>query len=229
VKIGIRWFNSSMRIIPAILTNERKDFQQKLDIASQFTSYVQVDVMDGQFVPNESLLPRAFYYLDFHNISFEAHLMVAASHLEYIIQSLKSFSHCKRIYVHAEALRADEDMRYMLNRIIDQNQEAGIALNPETQWQTISPYLSKVDAVLFMGVNPGFYGSEFQESVLKKVASFQVESEWNGTISWDGGANAQTIPNILEAGATDIAVGSAIMKAEDPQQAFTKLQTISDT
>jgi len=214
-----------MRIIPAVLTNERDDFQQKLDAVKDVVSHVQVDIMDGKFVPNKSLLPRAFAYAEFHELTFEAHLMVREEQWDYLIQSLKSFERCERIYVHYEAAPEKERLRRALNLIREQGQEAGLALNPKTEWTVVTPFLKKLDAVLFMGVTPGFYGSEFQPDVLEKVRSFSEAHGNDVTIGWDGGADTDTLPAIVDAGAEDIAVGSALFKAENVEEAYEEMRS----
>ncbi len=213
-----------MRIIPAILTNDRDDFQAKIERAKKISSYVQIDIMDGKFVPNVSLFPRSFAYAEFYGLEFEAHLMVKEEQWEYLIQSLKTFENCRRIYIHYEVASDSDSLRRALNLIESQGQEPGIALNPKTSWQEVVPCLKKLDALLFMGVNPGFYGSEFQPEVLDNVRTFLEAHRGEITVGWDGGADANTLPRIVDAGAEDIAVGSALFGAEDIERAYEELK-----
>ncbi|PSO44719.1 MAG: hypothetical protein BRC23_00425 [Parcubacteria group bacterium SW_4_49_11] len=215
-----------MRLIPAILTDKREDFQQKLDAVNDLVSHVQVDIMDGEFVPNTSLFPRSFAYATFSSLTFEAHLMIEGHQWNYLIQSLKTFEACTRIYLHWEAAPDMDTMRWALNLIRRQGQEAGVALNPHTQWEAIVPCLKNLDAVLFMGVEPGFYGSEFQPEVLEHVRSFSQTHGDGITLGWDGGADQTSLPDIVEAGATDVAVGSALFKAENVAEAYAELERI---
>ena len=74
--------------------------------------------------------------------------------------------------------------------------------------------LEEVDLVLFMTVNPGFGGQKFIHSVLPKVkqlADIIRERNLPIEIEIDGGVNEETIIPCVEAGATILVAGSAIL------------------
>lgn len=215
-------------IIPAILATNKADFLALLESARSYTDYIQIDFMDGQFVSSRSVLPREIFYENYDGLSFEAHLMVTKDRLEEFINGLKNFEACKRIYIHREISEDEVEIRTFLNMIIDTGKEAGLVLNPGTAVDEVVMHLRhKLSAYMVMGVEPGHYGSEFQESSLDLLRELKEKMpEFEGDFAWDGAANEETIPSIFAAGANRVAVGSAIAKADKPQEAYTKLSNL---
>ncbi len=212
------------RIVPAILTDNKKDFNQKIEICKKFTDYVQIDIMNNTLTSSKSVLPKDFFYTDFGDLKFEAHIMADKKSSEEIIASLKSFPSCVRIIIHKEATESLEELRQLLNQIKDIGKEVGVAINPDTDIREVGKVVKKISTVLFMGVNPGFYGSKFKSEVLDKVIDFKERYTLSELeISWDGGVNKETIPQILESGAESIAVGSAIFNSENPELEYKNL------
>lgn len=215
-------------IIPAILATNKADFRALLESARSYTDYVQIDFMDGEFVSSRSILPREIFYEDYEGLSFEAHLMVSKDRLEEFINGLKNMPACKRIYIHREISEDEVEIRTFLNMIIDTGKEAGLVLNPGTPVDEVVIHLRhKLSAYMVMGVKPGFYGSEFEDSSLELMQELrEILPEFEGDFAWDGAATEDTIPQIIAAGATQVAVGSAITKADSPEEAFTKLSNL---
>lgn len=214
-------------IIPAILTNSKQEFKQYLSLAKQMTDYIQIDIMDGVFVESVSLKPREFFYEDFGEIKVEIHIMANFNNTQDIIESLKSFDICKRIVVHQEICTSLEQLRQLVNQIKGINKEVSIALNPDTDIRDIGKVVKKIEGVQFMGVTPGFYGSPLQEKVYAKVTEFvERYTMYEGDISWDGGVNIDTIPQVIASGVDHIAIGSAIFKTNDPVAMYKKFITL---
>ena len=143
-----------------------------------------------------------------------------------------------RAFVHAEIKKP---LAPLLKKIKSYGWEAGIALNPDTEWETLeslfpSPGLRppspagrgvggegiKADCVLFMTVYPGQNGAPFQPQVIPKIKNFHAAYP-NIPIEVDGGVNAKTLPLLLKVGVTRLAVGSAIWSASNPLTAYKKL------
>jgi len=80
-----------------------------------------------------------------------------------------------------------------------------------------------VDTVMFMAVNPGFYGAPFVPAVMDKIRELRARRPFLN-IGVDGGINMGTALLAKDAGADFVCVGSAIFKAADPAQAYCQLQ-----
>jgi ribulose-phosphate 3-epimerase len=90
--------------------------------------------------------------------------------------------------------------------------KAGLALNPGTPWQVAEPLLDQLDLILVMSVNPGFGGQKFIASQLEKIATLRGLIDGAGldiTLEVDGGVNADTIGDVVSAGATALVAGTA--------------------
>lgn len=200
-------------IVPALLTQDIAELSRMITACSEFTDFVQIDVMDGVLVPSTSVAPHDIFTLH-PLIAHEAHVM-AVDPLEWITPF--AAIGCERFIFHQEC---PLDPAAVIDAIEASGMKAGIALNPDTPVESIIPVIDRVDAVLFMSVHPGFYGAAFIPAVLDKVAS--LRSRYPKKIfGIDGGIKLEHVPAVTKSGINYICVGSAIMKASQPQKAYT--------
>ena len=118
---------------------------------------------------------------------------------------------------------ATDDLARVLEEMKKYPFQRAVAINPPTSVSRIAPHIKGLDAVLVMSVNPGFQQQEFIADVLPKMSEIRTLRE-DITIGLDGGINENNIQKVFEAGADYVAVGSAVMKAEDPALALRKLE-----
>jgi len=205
-----------IKIIPAVLTDDPKKLEEYIRQTETFTDYVQIDVMDGIFVPSKSIVADDLAKIK-TNIFLEAHLMIKDP-----IKHIEDFKNagCKRIVFHFEATN---EVETTIQKIKDLNLTVGIAINPETKIEVLDPFLNKIDSVLFLSVNPGFYGSPFIPEVLNKVKEFKKKN-FTMNVSIDGGIKVDNIVEVAQTGLNSICVGSAIFKAPDQGEAFRSLE-----
>jgi ribulose-phosphate 3-epimerase len=91
---------------------------------------------------------------------------------------------------------------------------AGVAINPGTPLVMLEEALPYVDHVLVMTVNPGFGGQSFITSMPRKISRLQqmlTVANSDPVIQVDGGIAPDTIRSVVEAGATSIVAGSALI------------------
>lgn len=209
-----------VRVIPAILAKTREEFLSKVDAVRNFASELQLDVMDGHFVPNTT-------WADIEEIKkmnlplFEAHLM--AENPGELIEAWAEAG-AKRIIFHFEAAA---DAGAVIKKIKSLGAEAGAAINPETPVTDIADFLGALDAVLVMGVNPGFSGQEFNPVATEKVAALRKINQ-NILIEVDGGVTMENAAELGAAGATGLVAANAIFSASDPKTAYEKLLKIAN-
>ncbi|MCL1885371.1 MAG: ribulose-phosphate 3-epimerase [Dehalococcoidia bacterium] len=209
------------RVVPAVLTDKTEHLERMLRQSEFFTDWVQVDIMDGLFVPSRSISVAEIAATK-TGISWEAHLMVQKP-MEYI-DSLAAAG-AKRVLVHYEAVK--EEAQNIAGRITATGMDAGLVLNPETQISVLSDgLLAQLDSVLFMAVHPGYYGAKFIPEVLDKINSFRrFYPDMN--VGIDGGVKPDNIAKIALSGANEICVGSAVFAQEDPAAAYHKLTELA--
>jgi ribulose-phosphate 3-epimerase len=109
-----------------------------------------------------------------------------------------------------------------LRKIRALGKKAYIAINPGTP--LFKEILPECDGVLVMSVNPGFAGQKFIPSVLSKIKD--LKSSFKGVIAIDGGINAQTAPEVINAGAQLLITGSYFYSAANPKKAVDLLKNL---
>ena len=203
-----------IQISPSILS---ADFSQlgneikKLEDAG--ADLINVDVMDGHFVPNLTIGPPVIKALKKNcSIKFDVHLMISPVH-KYIDTYANAGADI--ITIHPEAT---ENLSASINKIKELGKKAGVSLNPETKVSTIIDNLDKIDLVLIMSVNPGFGGQKFMPEVLEKIKKLkliQKEKNINFDIEIDGGINFENSKIAIEAGANILVSGTTIFKSNN--------------
>lgn len=205
-----------MRVTPAVLANDLPTFSNLVAVAETFTDYVQIDIMDGIFVPSTGINVSELAGVK-TVLKSEAHLMVAKP--EEWLEAVANFG-SEEVIFHYEAV-ADPAATVALLR--DTAWRAGLAVNPETPVAEFLKLADTVDTVMFMAVNPGFYGAPFVPAVMDKIRELRARRPFLN-IGVDGGINMGTALLAKDAGADFVCVGSAIFKAADPAQAYCQLQ-----
>lgn len=210
--------NRRTRIVPAILTDDPTALESMIRQAESFTDYVQIDIMDGQFVPSRSITWKHLADISI-NLSWEVHLMVLRPE-----EHLKDFQQAgaRKIIFHYEATSSPQKVISMAR---DLSLGAGLAVNPETAVAAILPLVDDVDSVLFLTVHPGFYGGKFLPEVMNKVAELR-RARPKLEIGVDGGIKENNIIQIASAGVDVIYVGSAIFLQPKPGESFRHLSAM---
>jgi len=169
---------------------------------------IQIDVMDGHFVPNLTFGPGVVKSLRKSvSLFLDAHLMIDNPH-----GFLEEFarSGANRIIVHQEVCK---DLPTVLRSIKKLKVEAGVAINPETPATAVEGILDLADCVQVMTVNPGFAGQRFMEDQLIKIQRLRREigqRNSKASIIVDGGVDPKTAPLAVRSGATVLVAGSSI-------------------
>ena len=175
--------------------------------------YIDVDVMDGHFVPNLTIGPPVIKALKKNcSIKFDVHLMISPVH-KYI--EAYSEAGADIITIHPEAT---EDLKASISKIKELKKKVGISLNPETKVSVIKDYLNQIDLVLIMSVNPGFGGQKFMPEVLDKIKELkdiQTKQKIDFDIEIDGGINFENSKIAIKAGANILVSGTTVFKSNN--------------
>lgn len=209
------------RVVPAILTDRSADLVFMLRRAELFTDWIQIDIMDGLFVPSMSITISDIAKSE-PKISWEAHLMV--NDPEKYVEDFH-LAGARRIVVHYEAVK--NSASDVIEHITSLGMGAGLAINPETPVTVLDDNLaSRLQSVLFLAVHPGFYGAKFIPEVLEKIRLFRRLCP-DVAIGIDGGIKAGNIKQVAQSGVNEICVGSAIFAQSDPSASFKDLTALA--
>ncbi len=200
-------------VIPAILVKSREDLLRRIGQVKGLVKEIQLDIMDGDFVPNRTIgladlkgLPDARY--EFHWMVRDPQRWIEAMpgpHMHLVhIETVSSFE-----MIEAAVRKAGGRL--------------GLALNPETPLESILPYVPRVKRVLVMTVHPGFSGQKYiteMEGKIKRLRSLYPKLD----IEVDGGVNLDTVAHAYSSGANILAAASAIFSQGDIKGAIDGLK-----
>ncbi|WP_137680575.1 ribulose-phosphate 3-epimerase [Aurantiacibacter suaedae] len=172
--------------------------------------WIHVDVMDGHYVPNLTIGPGVVKALRPHTQkTFDVHLMVSP-----VDMWIDEFAQAGAdiITVHPEA---GPHVHRSVQAIRAAGCKAGLSLNPGTPAKMLDYLYEEIDLVLVMSVNPGFGGQSFISSQLRKIEAIRQAIDKRGLdvlVEVDGGVNAETARQCIDAGADVLVAGSATFK-----------------
>jgi ribulose-phosphate 3-epimerase len=169
---------------------------------------IQIDVMDGRFVPDITFGPGVVRALrPLVSLPLDVHLMIVEPerHLEAFAEA-----GADRLIVHQEAT---PHLHRILQTIRGLEIDAGVSINPATPPLVLEEVLDLIDLIQVMTVNPGWGGQSFLHSQLDKIRRLKRMLRERGLdtpIGVDGGIDGTTAPLVVEAGATMMVSGSSI-------------------
>lgn len=203
-------------IAPSILSADFGRLNE--EIASvEMADIISVDVMDGHFVPNITVGMPVLKAIK-TQLPIECHLMIENPE-KYIEEFAKAGASI--ISVHFEATR--ENTAQVLTRIRELGCKASLAIKPATDVSEIEAFLPLMDAAVVMSVEPGFGGQSFLPSALPKIRRLR-ELKPDLDIIVDGGINAETAAQAVDAGANVLVAGSYVFGAQDRAAAIASLR-----
>lgn len=199
-----------MKISLSILDFDFSNLTNELEPLYSYIDYLHMDVMDGNFVPNLSFgIPIIKSLRKQTKVLFDTHLMIT-NPKDFINDFANAGSDL--ITFHYES---NSDVLQTIKAIKAKNKQVGLSIKPNTSLDVIKPYLSYLDLVLIMSVEPGFGGQKFMTSVIDKLRSLkELQKEYDFKIFVDGGINLDTISEVKDLCDTVI-VGSCIAKSTD--------------
>jgi ribulose-phosphate 3-epimerase len=203
-----------MEIIPAILAEKFEDGLRMLKQAESFAHYVQIDLMDGIFVPSQSFPAEEISHLH-TSLYFEIHLMAKDP---LALMTRINHSQVKKAIFHFESnVNPLDFIKQMKEREIT----TGLAIKPETPIDKVKVPLEQVDTLLFLTVEPGYYGSPLQPYVLKKIEEARHLFQ-DKRISVDGGVSLDNLKIFFKMGVDSVCIGSRIFLNGDPKENYRK-------
>jgi len=209
-------------ISPSILGGSFSNMEKIIkSLDNSKAEYIHFDVMDGDFVPNLTFGPQFISNLRQQTKKvFDVHLMINRVG-KFLDNYIKVGSDILTFH-----LEVEENLHDLIKEIKNNNIKAGIAIKPNTNWEEIKEYLSVIDQVIVMTVEPGFGGQSFmhdQVEKIKNISDYIEENNLKVDIEIDGGVNYETGRVCLDAGANILVAGSFLFNQENLTEATNEL------
>ncbi len=228
-------------IIPAIMPRNYEDLKNRVALVRGIVPLAQVDICDGVFVNNQTwpydemdndtsnfnrIMQEEEGMPFWEDIDFELDLMVTDA-----VENLATYMKLgpKRIVFHLEAIGDISEFKDFLEGLdtyIRDTVQIGVAINTTTPIEKIFPLVNHVDFIQCMGIERiGFQGEEFDEKVLEHIKTLK-EKYPDIIIAVDGAVNFDSAPELIDAGADRLVIGSAIFKSNDIKETVRMFETL---
>jgi ribulose-phosphate 3-epimerase len=196
---------SRIEIVPSILSADvGRLAEQVKEAEAAGADRIQVDVMDGHFVPNLTFGPAVVEAVRrATRLPIEAHLMVERPEL-----FIEAFAKAGATLIEVQ-VEATTSLYRTVQSIKEMGCKAGVAINPATPLEDLREILPYIDLVNVMTVEPGFGGQKFIEHSPDKISRLRAMVP-QMEIEVDGGIDARTAPLAVSAGATVLVAGNSV-------------------
>lgn len=205
-------------IIPAVIPQSFDYLEDTLASIRPFTNEVQIDIVDGVFVPFTSWPHKGGKIADLVTFTtdFDIEMDLMVKHPEEVLREYAETG-VKSIVIHLESV---SDFAIIQKEKANHGFKLGLSILNDSPLSLLEGYLEDADYVQLMGIAQiGSQGQPFDERVLDRIRELRAKSP-NLMISIDGSVNETTIPLLKEAGANRFVSGSAILKSSNPEETF---------
>lgn len=213
LKTNYKVYSTKSKIFPTVFSTNKKIFDQKFELLNNNFKNIQIDFMDGKFVPNKSVSVEYTPNLKNSKSEYEAHLMINNPKRLIDLVKQKGFS---RFIFHFESCKKNE-IELIVKECKKKKMKPILAINPNTEYSEYMPYLKHFKHIMFMGVIPGKEGQKLIKSVVEKIR----ETKYNHpglVIQIDGGVNLLTAKVLSTAGVSILNSGSFISSSSNPKK-----------
>lgn len=207
-------------VAPSILSADFANLDRDIQaVTAAGADWLHVDVMDGHFVDNITIgVPVVESLKKVSKIPLDVHLMIENPE-KYADAFIRAGADYLTFHVEASS-----DPEKLIEQIRANGAKPGITLRPRTDISKILPYVSLVDLVLVMTVEPGFGGQSFMMNQVVKIEQLRRlidENKYSCLIEVDGGVNDQTVAHCAQA---DVLVAGSYVFKNDLRKAIASLK-----
>ncbi len=217
-----------VEVSASILSLKNENVIQTLyNLETAGIDYFHIDVMDGEFVKNNTvnkMIEYCEYLNSISNLPLDVHLMV--KDVPSYISSFLVFEP-NIITFHLEAAQSKEQALEWIKFIKQYNVRVGISVKPDTKIEEVKDFLPFIHLVLVMTVEPGEGGQQIIPKTVEKIRALKQYVKAQGLevdIEADGGINAETADMVKQAGADILVSGSGIVKSNNYAEVVDKLK-----
>lgn len=208
---------------------ETNAIKQLYDLEVSGIDYFHIDVMDGEFVKNNTV-DRMIEYCEYLNsislLPLDVHLMV--NDVKEYVNKFIVFEP-SNITFHLEACKDENEVMDLIRYIKDNNCKVGISVSPKTNIEEIYKYLPYIHNCLVMTVEPGEGGQALIPDTIKKIEKlyeYVKEKQIEVDIEADGGINLNTAELAKQAGANILVAGTSIVQSSNYTETVKNLKNV---
>lgn len=217
-----------MEVSVSILNVKKENcIQTFYNLETAGVDYFHIDIMDGEFVKNntvELMTEYSEYLKNITNIPLDVHLMV--KDVFSFINSFLVFEP-RNITIHLESAENKEELIKWIKYIKENGCKAGISIKPHTKIEEIYDILPYIHTVLVMTVEPGEGGQSIIPETIEKIAKLKeyiTSQNLEVDIQADGGINIENSNKLKSAGCDIIVAGTAIIDSDNYKETISKLR-----
>ena len=209
-----------VQIAPSILSADFSNLEREVRTIEKAGAHMlHIDVMDGHFVNNITFGPALVKSIrNKTDLPFDVHLMI-----DPVIKYITDFADAGAdiITVHIEA---EDDIRGAVELVRSLGKKAGIAINPETKIDTITPFLDVIDQVIVMSVHPGFAGQSFIGDSIDRIRKIKaLIANRDILLEVDGGISSLCSHDCINAGCDILVAGSSIFNTNNYERSIREI------
>lgn len=202
----------------ADLVNLAAEIQSVLPFSDSF----HIDVADGHFVPTLLFFPALVAAIRAVTAKFlHVHLMVSDP-AALVVPFIEAGADIISVQVET---RTVSDAIELISKA---GRKAGLALLLDTPIDLVRDYLARVEAVIAMGTQVGIKGVDLAPEACQRLRAIRnlVSPHPYVQLYADGGIREHTVPELRDAGADAVVVGSLLFNSPDRARVYKWLKAL---
>ena len=207
----------------SILSADLLDLKNEIGkVVESGSDMLHFDVMDGVFVNNISFgFPMLEAVKKCTDICLDVHLMISEPN-KYLERFAKAGADIFTFHLESES-----STEKAIETIKKCGIRAGLSIKPNTEFEKVIPFISNIDLLLIMTVEPGFGGQAYIDKMtdkIKKAYRYIKANNLDVKIQVDGGINQNTAKAASEAGADILVAGNYLFRSENMKKAVESIR-----